>query len=38
MHIPDMIIAATLRQMPWNIEEHQEAVADGLRAAGLAEE
>ncbi|MBT3551305.1 MAG: adenylate/guanylate cyclase domain-containing protein [Rhodospirillaceae bacterium] len=37
-HLPDMTIQATIRQMPWKLKEHLEAVAEGLRAAGLPEE
>lgn len=37
-HLPGMTIQATLRQMPWKLEKHEEAIAEGLRAAGLPEE
>jgi TolB-like protein len=37
VHMPDMTIQATIRQMPWKLEEHLQAVTDGLRAAGLPE-
>ena len=34
-HAPGATVSASVRQMPWKLSEHQEALAEGLRKAGL---
>ena len=34
-HSPGITVATSVQQLPWNLPEHQEAFADGLRAAGM---
>ena len=34
---PGVTIEATIRQMPWKLPEQQQALAEGLRAAGMPE-
>ncbi len=36
-HSPGATVTASVRQMPWKLPEHQQALADGLRKAGLPE-
>ena len=34
-HSPGATVTASVRQMPWKLPEHQQALADGLRKAGM---
>jgi TolB-like protein len=36
--VPGLTVAASVQQMPWKLPEQQEALAEGLRVAGLPEE